>query len=102
MKDFWELWWGDSWTGYESMGRWLTVGIAVLFLIIAVAIWASARSDRRFVQSCYDRGGHVHYKYRTVAGPGIIVGNVVVPTNSVACTMTFAPGKKENCQRCPS
>lgn len=98
---FWEYLWGDTWRpGMESLGRYMVLFIAALFLGLIVVGILDARSDRRFIRNCYARGGHVHYRHRSVPGPGIIVGNVVVPTSSTATTMTFAPGKEENCQRC--
>lgn len=93
--------WGDSWTGIDSMGRWLCIGIGLLLLAIIVgAIW-SWIGDLRFAASCRRRGGHVHVTYRDHGpGVGVIVGNVVVPTRNTSKTLRFAKGKEENCQKC--
>jgi hypothetical protein len=107
MSDFWEgikemfwLLWGESWTGIESVGRYAFLALVAIVLGMVVAMVAAGHSDRRFVRSCYARGGHVHYSYRSVPGPVIVIGSVGVPTTGTATTMTFAKGKEEDCQRC--
>lgn len=101
MPSFWEMWWGDSWTGYDSFGRWLTVAIALLLLSIVVGLVWSWIGDRRFAASCRRRGGHMHVEYRDHGpGIGIIVGNVVVPTRNTSKRLTFAKGKEDNCREC--
>jgi len=100
LKYFFEVLWGDSWSGYGSVGRWLTLAIVACVVALVIAGVRGAASDRRFVASCHARGGHVHYKSRSVPGIGIIVGNVVLPTQSSVTTMTFAPGKESDCEVC--
>jgi hypothetical protein len=92
--------WGDSWSGYESVGRYITLALVTLVaggIIYGVYSWWDSK---QFIRSCYERGGHVHYSYRQVAGPVVIVGNIGIPTTSTSTTMTFAEGNEEDCKKC--
>lgn len=93
--------WGDSWTGIDSMGRWICVVVGLLLLAIIVGgVWSWV-GDLRFRASARRRGGHVHVRYRDEGpGIGIIVGNVVVSTRNTSKTLFFVKGKEENCREC--
>lgn len=94
---FWETLWGDTWKpGYDSIGRYMVLLLAAIVVGVVLMFILDGRGDRKFIKSCYARGGHVHYK--SSPGIGVVVGNVVVPTTNT--TLIFAPGKEEDCQKC--
>lgn len=101
IKDIPGIMWGDSWTGIESVGRYLSLFFIALVLFIIWMFIGDSIAKARFAASCRRRGGHMHVKVKDHGpGIGIIVGNVVVPTRNTSETWTFAKGKRENCQKC--
>jgi hypothetical protein len=100
IKEFADIMWGESWTGIESIGRYMTLlFVAAIIGAIWFYFWAK-RSDQRFIDSCYARGGHVHYEHERVAGPVIVSGDVGIPIPVIATTMVFAEGREEDCDQC--
>lgn len=93
MIDFLQFVWGEGWS---DPIRWISLFMGILFAGLPVLLVWSWIGDRRFVASCYARGGHVHYKHRR--GPSVLVGTVIVPTTDT--TMYYAPGPKSKCRRC--
>jgi hypothetical protein len=101
IKEIPGIMWGDSWTGIDSVGRYICLAFgAVVLFILLMAISDSIRKAR-FAASCKRRGGHMHVRVRDHGpGIGIIVGNVVVPTRNTSETWLFVKGKQSNCREC--
>lgn len=98
---FWEAIWGHSWTGMDSIGRWLVIVIGLLLGALIVGMVWSLIDNLSFIVRARRAGNHIHYSYRDGGpGVGIIVGNVVLPTRNTITTMTVAKGKKKDCLEC--